>query len=242
MEQMLKSAGLKESEIKVYLHLLQNGLATPPQISKGTGMARPNCYSILQTLKEKGLITLQTQGKRKAYMATDPSALIHAMEMKTEAMKRLLPDLRAMYAKQAQKPSIKFFEGAEQVKEIFTEMLEAKEVYGVASTKKLYEALSPEYFKMYIKKMREKNIILKDILTKDSVDTSAPTPIGTLKNFYEYRVLPENSGDIPVDILLWDDKVAFISVEAPVFGTLIRHAAIAKMLKIMFGFSWKQLS
>ena len=242
MEQMLKSAGLKESEIKVYLYLLQNGLASPPMISKGTGMARPNCYSILQTLKEKGLIALQTQGKRKAYVATDPSALIHAMEMKTEALKRLLPDLRAMYSKQSQKPSIKFFEGAEQVKEIFTEMLEAKEVYGVASTKKLYEALSPEYFKMYIKKMREKNILLKDILTKDSVDTSAPTPIGTLKNFYEYRVLPENSGDIPVDILLWDDKVAFISVEAPVFGTLIKHAAIAKMLKIMFGFSWKQLS
>jgi len=242
IQEQLKHSGLRDNEIAVYLYLLSQGLSTPPRIAQGTRIARPNCYKVLEALKEKGLINEQQKGKRKAYIANDPSALIHAMQIRTEAMSQLLPDLRALYIAQKNKPSIRFFDGAEQVKEIFYEILEAKEVFGVASTKKLYAALSPQFFKTYIKQMREKNIFLRDILTTDSVPTSAPTPIGILKNLYEYRVLSEKMGDIPVDILIWNNKVAFLSVEAPVFGTLIENAAIAQMMKIMFELSWQQLT
>jgi sugar-specific transcriptional regulator TrmB len=242
ISEQLKASGLRENEIRVYLYLLSKGLATPPQIAQGTGIARPNCYKFLESLKEKGLIAEQTKGKRKAFIASDPSALVYAMQGRTDAMSQLLPDLRALYAAQKNKPSIRFFDGAEQVKELFYEMLEAKEVFGVASTKKLYTALTPEFFKTYIKKMRERNILLKDILTKDSVSSSAPTPINILKGMYEYRVLSEKMGDIPVDILIWNNKVAFLSIETPIFGTLIESAPIAQMMKTLFELSWQQLT
>lgn len=242
IREQLKSSGLRESEVKVYLHLLSHGFSTPPQIAKGTQIARPNCYKILEALKERRLVSEQLKGKRKAYAANDPSAIVHAMQMRAEAMTQLLPDLRALYAAQKNKPSIRFFEGADQVKEIFYEMLEAKEVMGVASTKKLYAALTPEFFKTYIKQMREKNIVLRDILTKDSVLTSAPTPIEILKGLYEYRILSETLDALPVDILIWDHKIAFLSIETPIFGTLIENAAIAKMMKILFELSWEKLT
>jgi len=241
LEAELKTVGLKESEVKVYLYLLANGLASPPQIAKGTGIARSNCYVILNGLRVRGLITEQSKGKRKAYLANDPSALIHSMQQRTDALQQLLPDLRSLYVAQKNKPSIKFFDGAEQAKEIFYEMLEAKEVMGVASTKKLFAVMGTDFFGPYIKQMQERGIKLRDILTKESVDTSAKTAVSLLRHLYEYRMLPESTGDIPVDILSWDDKVAFLSVDAPVFGTLIKNKAIADMMKIMFELSWKQL-
>lgn len=238
----LEQAGFRENEIRTYLYLLGQGTATPPQIAQGTKIARPNCYKILQTLKEKGLIIEQQQGKRKVYSPSDPSVLVHTLQLRAEAMTQLLPDLRAMFSAQKNKPSIRFFEGVEQVKEIFYEMLEAKEVAGIASTKKLYEVIGSDFFKKLIKQMQDKKIFLRDILTKESVNTAAPTPIGILKGLYEYRVLPETTHDLPVDILIWNDKAAFLTVDGPVFGTLIQNQAIADMLKITFELAWKQLA
>lgn len=239
---LLKQAGLLESEIKTYLYLLEQGVSTPPQIAKGTGIARPNLYGVLRSLMERNLIVEQKKGKRSVYLASDPSALVHTLEARAEAMKQVLPDLRALLVAQKNKPSIKFFEGTEQVKEIFYEMLEARQVYGVASTKRLYDALGWDFFKTYIGKMRDRQIFLKDILTTDSIDTSAKTPIGLLKGMYDTRLLPKEIADLPVDVLVWDDKVALISTEEPVFGTLIKNPAIAQVMKIMFELSWKQLS
>lgn len=238
----LASAGLTDNEIKVYLYLLEQGISSPPQTAKGTGISRPNLYGLLRSLKEKGLVAEQKKGTRNTYLATDPSSLVHRLEARAEAMKQLLPDLRALYVAKVNKPSIKFFEGPEQVKEIFYEMLEAKQVYGVASTKKLYDALGWDFFDGYIKQMRKKGIFLKDILTQDSINTSAKTPIGILSAMYDTRLFPKSVDALPVDILIWDDKVALISTEAPVFGTLIKNAAIAKVMRLMFEHTWSDLS
>lgn len=238
----LRHIGLVENEMKVYLYLLEQGISSPPQITKGIRIARPNLYGLLRSLKEKGLIKEQQKGKRKAYLAADPSILVQTLETRTEAMKEILPDLRSLFATQKNKPTIKFFEGPEQVKEIFYEMLEAKQVFGVASTKKLYDALGWDFFKTYIRKMSDHKIFLKDILTHDSIDTSAKTPIGILKGMYDTRLLPKHVAHLPVDILIWNDKVALISTEEPIFGTLIKNQAIADVMKIMFDLSWKQLS
>lgn len=238
----LTSAGLTENEIKTYLYLLEQGVSSPPQIAKGTGISRPNLYGLLRSLQEKGLIVEQKKGKRSTYLATDPSSLVHRLESRAEAIKQLLPDLRALYAAQANKPSIKFFDGPEQVKEIFHEMLEAKSVLGVASTKQLYDALGWDFFDKYIKEMRKRGIFLKDILTQDSIDTSAKTPIGILNAMYETRLFPKAVEHLPVDVLIWDDKVALISTEAPVFGTLIKNASIAKVMRLMFQHTWSDLT
>jgi len=242
LDKTLEKAGLRRNEIRAYLYLLEHGTSTPPQIARSTKIARPNLYSSLQTLKDRGLISEQRKGSRKTYIAVDPSVLVQTLEHQTEEMRQILPDLRGLYAAQTNKPVIKYYEGTEQVKEIFYEMLETKNVYGVASTKKLYDALGWDFFTTYIKKMKDRGIVLHDILTEDSSTTSAQTPIKLLKGLYDARILPKGTENLAVDILVWDDKVALISTEAPIFGTLIKNQAIASVLKIMFNLSWKQLS
>lgn len=236
----LKEAGLHPSESTVYLYLLENGLSTPPQIAKGTKIARTNCYHILQSLKEKGLIEEQTQGKRKTYLANDPESIARSLERKKEAINRLLPDLRALYTTQKNKPKIRFYDGFAQVKEIYSQTLSSQEVFGIGSTKQLSD-LDPNFFSNYLKDLQTRGIVFRDLLSHASKEKSGPEMQSVLKGLYELRYLPEKHQDFSTDILIWDDNVALITLEEPIFGTILTNPLLAKTFKIMFEVIWKSI-
>src|SRR3989344_4302687 len=114
LEKQLSGLGLGKSEASIYLYLVEHGVSSPPQIAKGTKIAITNCYPILRSLKEKHLIdpaSPRLRGARKNYLASDPNALLAGLERKKQAAEELLPDLRALYTTQANKPKIKFYDG-----------------------------------------------------------------------------------------------------------------------------------
>ena len=88
IEEQLNEISLTKSESKVYLYLLEEGLTTPPQLARGTGIARTNCYNILEKLKNEGLIKEQEKGKRKAYIANDPESLLRTIQKKKETVEK----------------------------------------------------------------------------------------------------------------------------------------------------------
>lgn len=240
IQKQLEELGLRESEIRVYLYLLKQGVSTPPQVAKGTGIARPNCYKVLQSLKEKGLIEEQKKDKRKAYLASDPIALVQTLERRKEAMDKMLPDLRALYTTQKNKPEIRFYDGFEQVKQIYLQTLSAKEILGVASTEKLFD-LSPKFFDKYRKEVKKRGIDFRDIVTYKSGEKSGPKAKKELRGFYELKLLPKRYEDIPTDILIWDDNVALIVIDKPVFGTVLTNKHMAQTFRILFDLSWQKL-
>ncbi len=241
IQKQLEELGLRESEIRVYLYLLKQGISTPPQIAKGTAIARPNCYKILQSLKEKGLIEEQKKDKRKAYLASDPIALVQTLERRKEAMNKMLPDLRALYTTQKNKPEIRFYDGFEQVKQIFLQTLSAEEILGIASTKKLF-ALSPKFFDKYLKEIQKRNIIFRDILAYESGEQSGPKTKEQLKGLYELKLLPKKYEEIFTDILIWDDNIALIVLDKPIFGTVLTNKHMARTFRILFELGWQKLS
>ncbi len=241
IQQQLTELGLRESEINVYLYLLKQGVSTPPQIAKGTGIARPNCYKILQSLKEKGLIEEQKKDKRKAYLASDPIALVQTLERRKQAMDKMLPDLRALYTTQKNKPEIRFYDGFEQVKQIFEQTLSAKEVLGITSTKKLF-SLAPKFFEKYQKEIQKKGIFFKDILSYESGKDIGPKVKERLKGLYEFKALPKKHEDISTDILIWNDNVALFVMEEPIFGTVLTNKHLADTFRIIFELSYQRLS
>src|SRR3989338_10844966 len=115
----IKELGLSKSEVVVYLYLLQKGLSTPTKIAGGTGIARTNCYHLLEELKDKGLIAEQLSGKRSSYLARDPQAFRRSLERRREVIERLLPDLENLYTSQKYKPALHFYDGFEEVKELY---------------------------------------------------------------------------------------------------------------------------
>jgi sugar-specific transcriptional regulator TrmB len=212
---------------------LSNGLSTPPNVSRGTKIARPHCYGILEELKSKGLVEEQAQGERKAYVANDPEALVRALEQKREQMIRLLPDLRALYNLQRNKPRITFFDGLNQVQEIFLASLSAPEIFSIGSTT-AFEASAPAFFENYQRELWERSIIFHDVLTDSSI-ASAEKIKEILRELYDATLLPKKYNDIPTNILIWENNIALIDFSQPIFGTVLSNVSLAKTFQILFG-------
>jgi len=230
IEEQLKELNLTGSESKVYLYLLEQGISTPPQIARGTGIARTNCYNILSKLKDEGLIEEQEKGKRKAYIASDPEALLRTIQRKKEAVERLLPDLRALYTVQKNKPKIRFYDGFEQVKEIYWQATNTDKLFALGSTKHLTDK-DPDFFRAFEQALKDKNVFLQDLITKPSEKVGVEETTKILKGMYDFRLLPEKYTDFPTDILVWNDNIALITLTEPIFGTVITNPTLAQTFR-----------
>jgi sugar-specific transcriptional regulator TrmB len=233
----LKNLGLHNSETRVYLYLLENGLSTPPQVAKGTGIARTNCYHVLRELEEKGLIQVQASGKRKAYLARDPESIVATLERKRDAATRVVPELRELYTAQKNKPKIRFFSGLEEVQEIYRQSLTAEKIFGIGSTQHL-ESLDKKFFDWYVKELNSRKIIFDDLLHSSAQQGTAQIMKTAL---HSIRLLPPHHKDVPTDILIWGDNIALITLEKPIFGTIITNPALAKTFKTIFAILWEKL-
>lgn len=233
----LKQLGLNHSEISVYLFLLENGISTPPIVSRRTNIARTNCYNILNELVGKGLIAEQLTGKRKAYIANDPESLLRGLERKKEIVSQILPDLRGLFTTQKNKPRIRFFDGVAQIKELYQATLGAKQILGFASTNKLL-TLMPKLFEDYNNELKKRGIFFKDILSAESRTHGAPEMAVTLRGLYSVRFLDPRRGDFPTDMLVWDNSVALITLDEPVFGTILTSRTLANTFRIIHEVMW----
>ncbi|MEK7649089.1 MAG: helix-turn-helix domain-containing protein [Patescibacteria group bacterium] len=239
LEDDLKAYGLHRTEIRVYLYLLENGLSTPPAIAKGTGIARTNCYGILRDLKEKGLLHEQEKKKKKAYLAADPESLLRSLEEKKELVSRILPDLRGLYTVQKNKPKIKFYEGFDQVKQVYwlTLSVREKKIYAIGSTKELSD-LDPHFFRTYTESMKERGILLQDILSHDSGIKTAPDTQKIMGALYDVKLLPPKYQELPTDVLLWDEHIALVTLREPIFATVLTSPLLAKTFRIIVSILW----
>jgi sugar-specific transcriptional regulator TrmB len=222
----LREIGLKQNESEVYLYLLQNGISTPPQIAHGTDIARTNCYNILKSLWEKEVIDEKLRGNRKAYVARSPETLKLNLKRKLESIDNLLPELQALHTTQKNKPTFRFFDGWKEVQQIYLNSLEAKEIYAVGSTERLLE-LDKNFFEDYVNKVAKNNILFKDLLTHSSKTKSGPLIKNVTTGLHTAKFLPAEYGDNLTDILVWDDNVALIALEEPIFGTVITSKPLA---------------
>lgn len=235
----LEQLGLHKSEIRVYLHLLENGLSTPPQIAKGTGIARTNCYHVLRELEGKGLIQTQALGKRKAYLARDPESIVATLDRKKEAATRVVPELRELYTSQKNKPKIRFFAGWSEVREIYMQTLSAEKVRFIGSTEDL-AAIDQKFFIWYNEELKKRRIIVDDLLNSTAEGKTAGQIEAMKDALHTIKFLPQRHKDLPTEIIIWDDNIALVTLQKPIFGTIITNPALAKTFRALFSMLWDQ--
>lgn len=237
----LAKLGLSKPEIIIYLYLLEQGLSTPPEIIRSTKILRANAYLVLKSLSEKGLIDTQPKGKRKLYYAKSPDTLMQTLENRKNTLADMLPDLRALYKSQKNKPSIKFLYGLEEIKDLFTSTWGKEKVQYILSTNVLFETY-PEAFDKYRKELKRKNIFVQDILTQKSAVSISEKTKEAMGIYYDYRLFEQKYEDMPTSIRIWDENIALVSFDEPAFGTVIQNEALAATFRVIFETLWKTSS
>lgn len=253
-EKTFQELGLEKTEAKVYLALLQLGPSTVSEITKKAGITRTLGYHVLEKLGWYGLVD-QVSGKNSKiiFSAEHPQRLLQHIKNKKnqwqktlEKVEQKIPDLVSLY-KFADKPTIRYQEGVEGIKNIYEETLKSREeilsimdVDGWDSTE--FKSWAKEYNKKRSEHKIHERILLLD--TKSARNWLKDYK-GSLKYTEYCWIKKEQLKGIDLfngEINIYENKVVMALLKGPnKMGILIESNVLSNILRALFELTWKNV-
>lgn len=236
----LTNLGLSDKEAKVYMASLELGKSTVQEISKKAGVNRATTYVQIESLKDKGLMSTSTEGKKQFYHAEDPEKLsllfrdqAIAIQRKQEHLKKILPELKLLNTKKSKdKPVVRYFEGKEGMRAIAEELFDTapnNEVRMIYSYDLLLKMFTQKEIEEMRKKRQNKKVKAK-IITNDKYSR--------LETDGKVERIPEDKYKINSDIAVFGNKIRMVTQEGGSAGLIINNKQIANTLRILFDLAW----
>ncbi len=243
--QIMSKLGLNEGEQNMYLY----GIKMPPMqvsaLAKHVGVTRPNAYNIIALLQEKGLCwNLGAQYGRKIMFAP-PEKILTLYQKRLAELSDMEEEVREMSVSLEDKkfsgtivqPRVQYFQGTEGVKKLYFDSLTTKEKkIRTAVYKGTNERLGRKFMDDYIKHRYEAGI--KNVLLY---------PKSMVKFNEDYRHDPTFNRDVRIPpktvnfdstIMIYDSRVAIITMSDDMFGTLIESVDFSNTMKGWFDTIW----
>jgi sugar-specific transcriptional regulator TrmB len=240
MEQidLLQQLGLNEKEARVYLSALEFGPTTILDLAIKSGVKRTTIHEFIEPLIQQGFIVVSFSGKRKLYNAAPPESLELILQKQTEAIKKLLPDLKFLASKSIQKPKIRYYEGAEGIKLVYEDFLTAKsDINYFGSIQDEVGVVGKQYIADWVKRRIQKNITVNAIRLRHK-----EIPLKEWGGGKEYlrnlRFFPANTKDSFCNVVIYDNKVAIHSSAKESYGMIIESQELAASLNFIFQIVW----
>lgn len=237
MRQLTK-LGLKGSRAKVYVAILELGQATVIDIAKRVGFKRTTVYDVVLDLTRDGYVNEAQRGKRRVFIAEDPTLLLGRLEEKLFEMKELIPLLTALRAKAVPRPVVRFYNGGEGCRMIMEEILamQGKEQLWWSRVGDLVDLLGNHYLTQWVKRRVRRKITARILLTPTSGAPKQYLESGP-KHLRTIHWLPSN---IVVDGVLgvFDNKVAYIASSEESFGFIVESKEFTTTLRQIFELMW----
>lgn len=247
--EMFHKLGLDEKESKVYTTALVLQTATTTEIAKKAEVSRTTCYGILQSLVDKGLVSKTDKSGVLKFNADNPELLNSYIDsQKTELdilsdqIKKIMPDLKALRKENQLKPEIEFFEGKNAIASGFlSDWQDLKEmakknipIYIYGRTDRVVEAW-PGFIK-YAKKRMGTGVKIKKFVT-DEEEVKEMTPIH--RKHYQIKRLPKKYV-FQAGAHVYEDKIILFDFDNLV-SVIIKNKPLAQMMRISFEFMWENI-
>lgn len=238
IEKTIQDYGLSEKEAKIYISLLQVGPAAVQKIADKSSLARSTVYEILDSLIKRGLVNTYLKKKVKYFSPEEPDKLVRQAQNQVDSLKNALPELEAITGLSRQKPTVRFYQGKEQIKLILEEILnEAQELYSFAVAEDLLTILG-DYHKWFLTQRLKKKIPLKLIL-KDSKTAKERQELGQ-KELRQVKIVP-NKYDFHGLIYIWKNKTAMFSLTNDFTAIVIDSQELTNIQKSQFMCLWDSI-
>ncbi len=226
---MLRKIGLSESDTRVYLALLKLGRANVTQLAERSGVHRTNIYSILDKLKEMGLVSSFNEDNKMKFKVSDPENLLNYLRENEEAIKKLLPDLKKIRESVKEKVSVDVFRGIKGMKSAFNDIIrEKKNIIGWGLTGQLRKYM-PVYAKQYLRDIRRFKIKNRYIYVEGTEFRD---------KLFDVKLLPKEFLT-PVATQVYADKIHITIWEPDFVSITIKSKEIANNYRKHFELLWK---
>jgi sugar-specific transcriptional regulator TrmB len=236
----LERLGLSGKEAKLYLALLELGKANLQNIANKSKIKRTTVYDILDSLKEKGLVSTTKKGKRIYYYAENPKIIENIFQEKINILNGILPELLSIANLMDKKPKIQFFENIEGIKNIYRDTLkyENQEILAWVSPEAIDYFDIDYLWKEYVPQRLEKKIWTRSFApnTKEMKHVQSYDK----KHLRQSKLIDFEDGlFFEVEINLYGgSKIGIMSFREN-FGLIIESKKIHNTLKTIFELQWK---
>jgi len=239
--QIFVSCGLTDKEALLYDVLLSKGQAHGYELEKESGL-RKNTYALLNSLLQKKLVLGVKKDNKTYFQPAPPETLVlilknqgQAVKQSQQALEQLLPALSSQYSLSVGKPTIRYFEGEEGIKEVFNDIYGPKEdvVYGCVDLETADKVFPSRILKKLIPQ-RVKNKLFAYSLVANSKQAHMIKKSDS-KQLRKTMLLDKKLYPMPAEIDVYQDKVAMLSFERGKFvGIIIQNDSFAQSLRSLF--------
>lgn len=238
IKKQLEDLGLGGKKADVYLAVLQLGKASVMQIAKKARIKRPTTYDILEDLLNKNLVSQTFAGKKRYFVAEDPKNLKLMIQEQENKVDQVLPELESLFNLTPHKPKIRYYEGAEGIKQIYEDFLTAKTTIDYfGSIKDEVSVLGKSYLSDWVKRRIKKGIKVNAIRIK-SKEASIKEWQGGKKYLRDLKFFPLDIKENFTNLMIYDNKVAITSSAKESYGLIIESAELATSLKYIWQVVW----
>lgn len=242
---ILKQIGLNDSEVKVYFALLELETSTVGPIIERAKVPDSKIYSILEKLKEKGLVSFVIKNNVKHFQASDPKNLItlltekeeEIIKQKKELEETIIPQIEQRRKLTAEKQEATVYESYRGLKSAFAlilETMEQGEEYRVfMSGEALKEKPVIRFFRNYHMKRIQKGIKIRLISNKTSKET--------ITKHHRYRGMDIRFTEqkLPVGAFIFKNHVMTVIWEERPTAFVIKSRKNYEYYKEFFDGMWK---
>ena len=237
----LNELGLNENESKVYYSSLSLGPSTILKISQAAEIKRTTAYTVIESLKQKGLMNIQVTGFKKKYVAENPQKLEAMLEVRRKKFQSLLPEFSALFNLQGGESFIKYYEGLEAVKGVYEGLIrdvKPGDDYLVMGNQDKWVGHDKEYFLDFLYRRAKLPIKIRMMF----VDTPLAHEWKKIeKNFNStIKILPKDT-HVTTNLVVTPQKVFIHQLTSPIIGILIENKSVINMHKEMYEIIWKSL-
>ncbi len=242
LSNILHSLGLTKNEASVYLASLLLGPTTILKLAKASEIRRTTVYSVVETLKVKGLIHVKPAGLKQLYEAEHPDHLGNMIEGKKRALENLLPQFTALYNLKGGESTVKYYEGLGAIKNIYETILNPlkpnDDYLVVSDLEKFFSNTDKKYFEGFLQKRIKSRVNARLIVTDSEraryMKQYAPNM------HHEVRILPQGS-KLSIDMMIVPQKVTIFNLTEPISAISLENNAMIEMHKELFEIIWRSL-
>ena len=243
----LEKLGLSPNEALVYQACLTNGESTIINLAKQTGISRTTIYGVADDLVHKGVLRFIQKQAHRIYSAEDPRKIGLLFErQKAEIDQRgsylesILPVLSMQYAAGGTKPLVSYYQGQEEVRQIFEDVIvsKPKEVLFVCESGTLQQAVGEVWLKQYVKRRVMAGIHTRGVFAPTNAVNDPLFDSGG-KHKRDVRLGPHYL-KAPVYTGIYLNKVYFISSLQESYGVLIESRDLAETMRGWHQALWDQ--
>jgi len=236
---------LSPTEIKAYEILLDAGPSYLNELVSTSQMKRSTLADALKTLSEKNLVEIE-QKTRPLYKPLSPDhleVLVRQEQEKVNFLAETMGDYLALLKNKfnlhAYKPKVKFYEGAEGIKEIHRQILsEKQEILAYVLVDKKTDKPLEEFWGWYYKQRKKHSIKVRSISLDNEEGKSYQSR--DKEELRITRLIPQAKFPLTIEKNICANKVAFLSLKpAEMLGVIVESKAIADSERSMFELAWE---